>query len=724
MHDSRTSADVTFHPSATSVVRFGRFTFDRVNHILSGDDGEIALPPRVLAVLDLLIERSGSVVGKPTIMASVWKDACVGDTSLTEAVSLLRQALADDPKNPEYIQTVHRRGYRFVAPVEVVSGGAALREITAERSLASEGLVERRKRVIRNGIGSALAVAALTAAIVVPAALLRGRPDAAPSPGAAIRLDVSYPQGVFHPYSGASVLALSPAGDVLVFVGRSEDGVTRLYRRRISDFDCRPIPGTEDAGSPFFSPDGVWVAFFAEGELRKTPVGGGPVVPICPSNFGFGGTWTDDGVIVFCPGYPGGLSRVSSDGGEVTKLTWLLQSSSEIGHWWPHSLPGGRAVLFTIWSSALSTARIAVLDLATGQVRPLIENGSYPRYSPTGEIFYLTPGGVTSVSFDPDDLEVTGVTREMVDQPRSVPFTGVAHFDVADTGTIAYVPTTGEPRDYDLIRIGLDGGAESIGLESQIYRNLRVSPRGDSVAVTILRGSRSDVWTTSVADPQLHRLTFEGFNIEPRWSPDGQSVFFASNREGPFNIYRKPAGGGTAERLMTSTFHQYPGDLTPDGRRLVYNQTNPDTGFDIWIMNLDGSGNPSPLLSTPANESMPALSPDGRWMAYLSDETGMAEVYLRRVSGEGGVWQISKGGGGEHFWSADGTRLYFGHKGRLASVSVALDPELEVGPTTDFVWPGNLTVVDALPNGREFIAIRELYQRPRIDAVRVVVNQD
>ncbi len=723
MQGPEVSANISYHPNATSVVQFGRFSFDRVNHILSTEDDEIALPPRVLAILDLLLERAGSVVSKQTIMGSVWRDACVGDTSLTEAVSLLRQALDDDPKNPQYIQTVHRRGYRFVAQVVVAA------KIEAPLEVAPDGDTQRgsdpsRKTTAAKFVAAAVAVG-LLAIVAVLISTSQLEPEVGPTNGTAIRLDVSSPQGVFLPFFTASSLALTPDGDVLVFVGRDDDGESHLYRRRISEFDSHVIPGTQGAGSPFLSPDGAWVAFFAEGELRKTPMGGGAVIRICPSSFAFGGSWTEDGTIVFAGKHPSGLSIVSADGGEVRELTALRAADGEIGHWWPQMLPGDRGVLYTVWSSTLATARIAVLDLESGERRFLIDGASYPRYSSDGAIFYVTPGGLASVPFDIDDLKIAGPGKEMIDQPRSNPFLGVAHFAVADTGTLAYLPADEEWWEYALVRIDSAGVEEPIGLEHRLFRNLRVDPKGERLAVTILDGPRSDVWTTTIDAPKLDRLTFSGFNIEPRWSPDGTWVAFSSNRDGPFNIYRKSAdGGGVAERLLVSDLHQYPGAFTPDGESLVFSQADPVTGMDIWVMTLgDGERSVTPLVRTAANEYMPSLSPDGRWMTYISDETGTWEIYLRSVAGDGSVRQISDGGGGDvFFWAADGSTVYFGHKNGLVAVPVIVEPELALGSATTFPWPDDLTMVDSLPNGDEFIAIKALAERPKIDAVRVVVS--
>jgi len=722
MRDPGASANVSFHPNATTVVQFGRFTFDRANHILSTKDGEIALPPRVLAILDLLLERAGSVISKQTIMNTVWRDACVGDTSLTEAISLLRQALDDDPKNPQYVQTVHRRGYRFVAAVEVAAVNRASLEVAT--SGGSQRMTDRpqKSKIVR------FAAAAITAGLLVAVALLiatwQQQPEVDPADERAIRLDVSSPQGVYLPFYTASSLALSPDGDVLVFVGRDDDGEAHLYRRRISEFESHRIPGTQGAGSPFVSPDGAWVAFFADGELRKTPLGGGAVIRICSSSFAFGGSWANDGTIVFAGKHPSGLSVVSADGGEVRELTSLRAADGEIGHFWPQMLPSDRGVLYTVWSSTLATARIAVLDLESGEQRFLVDGASFPKIASDGTIFYVTPGGLVSVPFDIDDLVIAGPGEEMIDQPRSNPFVGVAHFAVADSGTLAYLPANEEWWEYALVQIDSEGHEKPIDLDHRIFRNLRVDPRGERLAVTILDGTRSDVWTTSIDSPKLERLTFSGFNIEPRWSPDGEWVAFASNRDGPFNIYRKRADGGSvAERVLASELHQYPGAFTPDGARLVFSEADPLTGMDIWMMSLgDGEPTVSPLVKTAANENMPTLSPDGRWMTYISDETGTWEIYLRSVAGGGGVRQISDGGGGDVFWSADGSTVYFGHKNGLMAIPVMVEPELALGSATIFPWPDDLAVVDSMPSEDRFIAIKALAERPQIDAVRVVVS--
>jgi Tol biopolymer transport system component len=290
--------------------------------------------------------------------------------------------------------------------------------------------------------------------------------------------------------------------------------------------------------------------------------------------------------------------------------------------------------------------------------------------------------------------------------------------------TLAYVEGAVESPRRELVALDPDGERTVAPAPPRFYRNIAVAPAGGRAAVTILDGRRSDIWLVGLVDGGLERLTFEGFNIEPAWSADGRWLAFASRGDqGPFQMYRRPADGGMRpQRLQESPRHQYPEAFTPDGRTLVYTENHPETGFDLWLLRLEGPEPRSrPLLRTPANEFLAAVSPDGRHLAYTSDESGQLEIYVQALPGPGGKWQVSPQGGVIPFWSPRGDRLYYHHDG-LKTVAVAAGAEFAAGPPTAVA--GVQELVAAWAGGDQLVAIEERSPPSPPRELRVVVGFD
>jgi len=695
-------ASVVLHP-AGEAVSFGPFRFDRANRILSKDGVELPLPPRVLGVLEHLVARPGSVVSKQALMDAVWKDAYVTETSLTEAVSQLRQALGDDPQQPAYVQTVHRRGYRFVAPIALdTAAGQPLRR--AERPPAPvEPATDGARGTDATDVAAAETPAAapgrfasgagtrvLLAALAVGAAGLvawtvaratRSAPD--PVIRTAIPIAVGDPDLMRTP----PALAFAPDGATLVYA-LARGGRGQLFAHAMDRYDSAALPGTEGGSLPFVSPDGQWLGFFADGKLKKVPLGGGAVATLCDAVDPEGGSWGDDGTIVYAAGKKAGLFRVPSRGGTPEALTRPDTSAAELAHWWPEVLPGSRAVVFTVFpTGGLEDAHLAIVALGGRGAAPrrILDAASFGRYAPTGHLVFARKSRLMAVGFDPARGETRGEPFTLFDGVRVDWFTGAAQYAFSRTGALAYLPGTHEVPAHALVAFDPDGKEHALPTPTRPFMNLDGAPDGRRVAVTIHEGTGSDLWVADVEKGVLTRLTFEAHNIEPAFTPDGQRVAFASSRTGAFNLFWIAADGtGTPERLLEAARNQYPDAWSPDGRTLAFTELNPETGADLWMLPLD-TREPRPFVRTRFDEETPAFSPDGRFVAYASNETNRWEVYVRPFPAGGPKLQVSTAGGSGPVWSPDGRALYYRDDDGILVASVRGSPTFEAGPARRIV---------------------------------------
>jgi serine/threonine-protein kinase len=718
MRDADTTPSVGFHPAARRTITFEGFRFDFADRTLSRADGEVPLPPRAVGILTYLLERPGRIVAKHELMDAVWKEAHVSETSLTEAVGLLRQIFGDDPQHPRFIQTVHRRGYRFVAPIAVEAPTG--RSLTAvpmpaapEPSLAPppQPLVGRRSRtpyLVGLAALAAIAVAGtigwLTMRPAAPARVARVvitlPPDQAPAPG----------------LNAHTVLALSPDGQRIVYVA-GHTGSYRLFARAMDRFDAVPISGTEGGHGPFFSPDGRAVGFFRAGRLMRIGVDGGEPMPLADAKAGFGGSWADDGTIVFAPESHGPLWRVPAAGGDPVRLTQPPDGES---HRWPDVLPGGRGVVFTVWRMGARDARVAAWRDGETEPTSIVEGAVHPRYLPSGHLAFIRDGVLMVAPFDADARRLTGAPSPAVNDIMTG-FTGAGQFSVAASGALLYLPEDPERRHRTIARVTPRGTTTSVPLPSRPYQNMALSPDGRRIATSIPAAGAVDIWIGDLERGSLTRLSSDGTNVEPVWTPDGRQITYASNRSGGVDIHRQMADGSSGpERLWSHPADEAPGSWSPDGRTLAFFRIAPDTSADI-LLATDGA-EPRPLWATRAAEVSPRISPDGRWIAHQSNGSGRMEVYVSPLAG-GSRLQVSSDGGTAPVWVPGRSDLVFQAGTRLSVVPIdaGANGEAVAGTMRHVLDDPDLILASPAADGG-FIIVRRTREHQPLTTMNLVLD--
>jgi len=429
---------------------------------------------------------------------------------------------------------------------------------------------------------------------------------------------------------------------------------------------------------PFWSPDSRFIAYFAQGKLKKMEVPEGPPQILCDvsSSFSFGGTWNRDGVIVFAPQYRGPLCRVSAAGGEPTPVTSVDRAVHEV-HLWPHFLRDGQHFLYLgCYTPGAPPHSIQVGSLGGNNKKPhaLLDVNSSVAYAPSGYLFFERDLKLFAQPFDADSLKLRGEAAVIAE--AAINTGGMSYADVSVTETtLAYRNARAFPQSQ---LVWFDRQGKSFGTVGPAgpYQDPGLSPDEKQVAVSLIdpESLRGDIVLLQLSQGIPLRFTFSPSfpNGFPVWSPDGNQVVLSANRTGAFELYQKPASGtGKDELLLETRTSKEPTDWSQDGRYIVYLDLRPRTQFDLWVLPLFGDRQPKPFLQSEFNEKQGRLSPDGRWMAYASDETGRYEVYVQPFPATGGKWQISTGGGDQPSWRRDGKELFFVGEGqKLIAVGV------------------------------------------------------
>jgi serine/threonine-protein kinase len=519
-------------------------------------------------------------------------------------------------------------------------------------------------------------------------------------------------------------LAISPDGRYVVYRADATEGANRLRLRLMDDFEERTLGGSEGGFAPFISPDGSEVGFFTDRDLRIVPAAGGSSQWVCEA-FGYtSGAWGPDGNIIYSSGRSGdntlpGLSRVGATGGASDILTTVDPAKNERAHVMPEILPDGKHVLFTIETD--TARRIAVLSLETLQYRILLDDASQPRYAPSGHLifYHFNSLKVFAVPFDLATLRVTDrrvqvlgdLTREAV---------------VSKNGTIAYMPLRDEVGNA-AVWVDRQGKETTLFDQPGSWVEPRLSPDGSKLILRQTQSPNCFLWLFDLGRSTLTRLTFEGDSHGPVWGGDGGHVFFGLERDAMRSLYRIPADGSAPpERIWKGEGPQYPGRGSADGSLVPFTEENVQSNVDIWVLSLQGEPKAEPFLQTPFREDSPSFSPDGKWIAYTSDESGRDEVYVRHYPGPGGKNPVSTDGGSGPLWSMDGKELFYARGHAMMAVEVNTEPAFSAATPRKlfegkYAWERGLNY-DVAPDGQRFVMIKPQGGGGASQELRVVLN--
>jgi Tol biopolymer transport system component/DNA-binding winged helix-turn-helix (wHTH) protein len=696
---------------ANGLYEFGSFRLDAAKRLLTRAGESVTLAPKTFDLLVLLAESEGRALTKAELMQTLWPDTFVEEANLSFQMSALRKALGEE--GTEWIETVPKHGYRFSAAVK--RGGEEKPFGPASAS------VLRRRGLVPWVVAAVFGVAALTFAGMYF--------RSAPPPERTVRLLISPPErGQFFDFP-----AISPDGERLAFLGEAPDKrAPRLWVRRLDAVTAEPLADAVERGLPFWSTDSRYIVFSAGGKLLKIDVRGGPPQTVCdaPAAGLPGGAWSRNGVILFHAGFPGRavLYRVAASGGEATAATSLDASRQEVGHYWPQFLPDGRHFLYFVRSSRPENTGIYVGSLDSKDSRRLLSTNHNAAYagslSGPDHVLFMQGSNLMARPFDARQLTLTGPPFPVAERIHLPPaqLSGRAAFSVSRNGVLAYGMAS-DTETTELVWFDRQGKRLGTVGEPADYSNPALSPDEKRLVVCRMNpqaGSR-DLWLFDLVRGTSSRFTFDPTDeVNPGWSPDGSRIFFSSNRKGPRDIYLKAAtGAGEAEPLLESGMQKGVFDWSPDGRFILFSEQGA-----YWALPLEGDRKPVGPLPIGLN---PEISPNGRWVAYQSDESGRVEVYVQSFPPSGAKWMVSAAGGGEPHWRSDGRELFYIAGNRLIAVEVKSEAQVFEAAAPQPLFEVRLEALvrrnryQVASNGQRFLVNVPL-ETPSSSLITVVVN--
>ena len=611
---------------------------------------------------------------------------------------IVKQCLAKDPEERWQSASDLRRELKWIA-----EGGAQLAESLTKTADRSRWLL---RWTLISGLVCLLvaAIAGLTVWNLKPA-----------SPRPVTHTVITLPPGDQLAAVDSPAIAISPDGTQLAYVALRA-GTRQIYLRALDNLEAKPLSGTEGAGTPFFSPDGQWLGFYAADatRLKKVSIAGGSAVTLAAPPIVRGASWGNQRTIAFATINPSVLELVPDAGGTPQALTHLEKGETDQG--WPQFLPGSKAVLFAAgrggdWASA----QVAVQSIGTGVRRNLINGASMPSYASSGHLVYAQGGNLMAVPFDLQRLGVTGAAVPVIEGVLQSTSSGAAQYSFSATGSLVYVSGAVQTMQSRLVWVSRKGVEQPLATPAHGYKLPRLSPDERRLAVTIDE-QESQLWLYDLSRDTLTRLTFEGDdNFGPLWTPDSKRIAFRSNKEGPLNIFWQLAdGSGGLERLTTSKSSNSPESWSPDGQLLSFTDTTP-TGNDIWVLNMRDR-KAQPFIHTSGRTGGSSFSPDGHWLAFVSEESGRDEIYVQPYPGPGGRYEISTEGGTEPAWNRTGTELFYRSGDKMMAVDVSTQPSFSVGkPRMLFRGPYMPSVsasanYDVSADGQRFVMIKPIEQ--------------
>jgi serine/threonine-protein kinase len=593
---------------------------------------------------------------------------------------------------------------------------------------AQEAFAPKPIAVTRRTAISALAGAAAGAAVdgVLGSKLWRGA-----TARALTRFRIPLPEGTVAMATWNNHVAISPDGTHIGFyVNVTNDGVSNytgadtFYLHSLRELE--PTLLGSDMGPAFFSPDGQWIGLGGPHyELQKMPLDGGPPVTVCsPSGPNAGGTWAADDVIYFVTEIPGGLVRVASTGGQPKEVVKIDLAKGERAYKYPSALPGGKGILLTLAtgdSETFDDAHIVVLHTKTGQIKTLVEGGTHPRYSPSGHLVYARGGKLLAVRFDAKRLEISGRPFEVLEGVLMSRDTGAANYDISASGDLVYIPGIEDKGERTPVWVDRNGRAEPLKLPPRPYLHPRISPDMRQLAIEI-EGPNHNFYVYDFAREVLSQMTADGVSHWPVWSPDGTELAYRSGPMGAFKMWQVRADRSRpAAQLPGTGISQSAESWSPDGHAIAYTALTPEAGSHIMVESLVGDHESRPFVDVKVAAGSPKFSPDGRWLAYCSNETKKPQVYVQAFPGPGAKIQVSSDGGTDPVWKSTGEELYFRNGDKMMAVAVSTVPTFRAGRPR-VLWEGHYSHgmstscgppgpsssnYDVTADGRRFLMIKD-----------------